>query len=90
MLHFYPDVEVVDISLYIVELHNGLNTWIPKSEDNTIRCTTWKCLIASLVEENIIVGLSIQPKLAVAIFLPQKNASNSSLLKLHHCKMSLV
>lgn len=61
-----------------------------KSQATIIHCTIWKCLIALLVEENIIVGLPIQPKLALAIFLLQKNASNSSLLKLHHCKMSQV
>lgn len=96
MLHFLPYVcmcvlggDILVISLYIAEMHSE---WTLRSLKIKLlrRCTTWKSSIALLVEENIIVGLSIQPKLAVAIFLLQKNASNSSLLKLYHCKMSLV
>lgn len=60
--------------------------WIPENQSTTMQCTMWKCAMALLVEENIIVVLSVHPKLALAIFLLQKKASNSSLLKLHHCK----
>ena len=90
MFHFYTDMGgYLNISSHS-RTANGWGTWIPKNQSTTTHCTMWKYSIALLVEENIIVGLSIHPKLAVAIFLLQKNASNSSLLKLHHCKMSLL